>query len=133
VLPAFVLFGVGAGLAFMPLLTIAMAHVPAADAGMASGIVNTSLQLSAAMGVAVLGTVATDRTRTLAAHGQSQTVALLGGYHLAFTVGAVCVAVAVAAALLLLRQPRATEMAGEPAIDRDETLAAESLIEPEAA
>jgi EmrB/QacA subfamily drug resistance transporter len=133
VLPAFVLFGVGAGLAFMPLLTIAMAHVPAADAGMASGIVNTSLQLSAAMGVAVLGTVATDRTRTLSAHGQGQAVALLGGYHLAFTVGAVCVAVAVAAALLLLREPRVTQMAREPAIDRDEAVAAESLIEPEAA
>lgn len=53
VLPAFILFGVGAGLAFMPLLTIAMAHVPTADAGMASGIVNTSLQLSAARDEAI--------------------------------------------------------------------------------
>ena len=57
VLLSFMLIGVGAGLAFMPLLTIAMAHVPTADAGLASGIINTSLQMSAAIGVAVLGAV----------------------------------------------------------------------------
>jgi EmrB/QacA subfamily drug resistance transporter len=133
VLPAFVLFGIGAGLAFMPLLTIAMEHVPAADAGMASGIVNTSLQLSAALGVAVLGTVATDRTHTLASHGDGQTASLLGGYHLAFTVGAVSVAVAVAAALLLLGRPRSPRASEEPAADVEEVVAPAALVEAEVA
>ena len=105
-LPAFVLIGLGAGLAFMPLLTIAMANVPAADAGMASGIVNTSLQLAAAIGVAVLGTVASDRTRTLTAHGRPHIAALLGGYHLAFLVALGCAGVAILAAAATLRQPR---------------------------
>ena len=106
VLPAFLLFGIGAGLAFMPLLTIAMANVPAADAAMASGIINTSPQLAAALGVAVLGTIATDRARTLAAAGNSPSSALLSGYHLAFAVAGGCVAVAVALALLTIRAPR---------------------------
>lgn len=57
VLVPFVLMGVGAGLSFMPLLTIAMAEVPRSDAGLASGIVNTSLQVSTAIGVAVLGSL----------------------------------------------------------------------------
>jgi EmrB/QacA subfamily drug resistance transporter len=115
ILIAFLLMGAGAGLAFMPLLTIAMAHVPLADAGLASGIVNTSLQLSAAVGVAVLGTIATDRTRTLVAHGVGHTDALLGGYHLALTIGAASVATAIIAALLLLREPRRPRAVAEPA------------------
>ncbi len=104
--PAYLLMGVGAGLAFMPLLTLAMANVPATDAGMASGIVNTSLQLSAALGVAVLGTLSTDRTRTLSAHGHGHVAALLGGYHLAFAVAAGCALAGVIAALVLLRESR---------------------------
>ena len=108
---AFVLIGAGAGLAFMPLLTIAMARVPAPDAGLASGIVNTSLQISGAIGVAVMGTLSTERTHALLADGQAPATALLGGYRLAFSVGAGCVAVALGAALVWLRRPPA---AGEP-------------------
>ena len=78
---AFLLMGAGAGMAFMPLLTIAMAEVPPADAGLASGIVNTSLQVSAAIGVAVLGTVSTDHTRARLANGAGLDHALLGGYQ----------------------------------------------------
>lgn len=104
VLPAFLLIGLGAGLSFMPLLTIAMAEVPVADAGMASGIINTSLQLSAAIGVAVLGTIATERTQTLLGAGHARNVALLGGYHLAFVVAVGCAGAAVLAALVLLRR-----------------------------
>jgi EmrB/QacA subfamily drug resistance transporter len=119
-LPAFVLIGLGAGLAFLPLLTIAMANVPATDAGMASGIVNTSLQLAGAIGVAVLGTVASDRTSTLIAHGHSPAAALLGGYHLAFLVALGCAGVAVVAAALTLRAPRRTALsAAEPAPEGD--------------
>jgi EmrB/QacA subfamily drug resistance transporter len=106
ILPAFVLIGLGAGLAFMPLLTVAMANVPPADAGMASGIVNTSLQLSGAIGVAVLGTVANSHTRTLLARGESELNALLGGYHLAFLVALACAGAAAVAAVLTLARRR---------------------------
>jgi EmrB/QacA subfamily drug resistance transporter len=128
VVGAFVLVGAGAGLAFMPLLTLAMANVPSADAGLGSGIVNASLQMSAAIGVAVLGSVAAAHTKTLAAQGDGSTAALLGGYHLAFLVGAVCVGVAVVASLLLLREPRRPATVsertgeGEPAGDREAAL-----------
>jgi EmrB/QacA subfamily drug resistance transporter len=115
VLPAFVLIGLGGGLAFMPLLTIAMANVPPADAGMASGIINTSLQLSGALGVAVLGTVATERTANLLAAGRPHIPALLSGYHLAFGVAVVCTGAAVVATLLTVRRPGAA--AQEPLID----------------
>jgi Na+/melibiose symporter-like transporter len=96
--------GLGIGSAFMPLLQIAMADVPAADAGLGSGIVNVSQQVAGALGLAVLGTVATDRTQA--------TGSLLAGYHLAFVLGAATVAAGVLAALALLKerhvQPHAT-------------------------
>jgi EmrB/QacA subfamily drug resistance transporter len=123
VLGAFVLVGAGAGLAFMPLLTLAMANVPAADAGLGSGIVNASLQMSAALGVAVLGTVAATHTKSLASQGAGATASLVGGYHLAFLVGAICVGVALLAALLLLRQPQ------PPATVAERQLEAEVVLE----
>jgi EmrB/QacA subfamily drug resistance transporter len=105
-LGAFLLIGVGAGLSFMPLLNIAMAEVPAPDAGLASGIINTSLQVSAAIGVAVMGTISTDHTRALLEHGIRLDAALLSGYQLAFRVGVGCVVVALVAALVWVRDPR---------------------------
>jgi EmrB/QacA subfamily drug resistance transporter len=105
----FLLMGVGAGLAFMPLLTIAMAEVPMADAGLASGIVNTSLQLSAAIGVAVLGTLSTDRTQSLARAGTAHIPALLSGYHLAYAIAVGSATAAVLVALITLRSPRDRE------------------------
>jgi len=105
-LGAFMLIGAGAGLSFMPLLTMAMAEVPSADAGLASGIVNTSLQVSAAIGVAVLGTLSTARTRSLLAAGARPQPALLEGYRLAFAVGAGCVVAALLAALVWFVAPR---------------------------
>jgi MFS family permease len=105
VMVSFLLVGLGAGLAFLPLLTIAMANVPAADAGLASGIVNVSIQMSAAIGVAVLGTVATDHTNALAAHGHGHIAALLGGYHLAFVIAAGCAVAGILLALAVLRKP----------------------------
>jgi EmrB/QacA subfamily drug resistance transporter len=101
-----VLMGFGAGLAFMPLLTVAMAEVPRSDAGLASGIVNTSLQMATAVGVAVLGTVSTSRTHTLVGQGDSVMSALLGGYHLAFEVGTGCVVAALLVAIVAVRTPR---------------------------
>ncbi len=102
---ALLLLGLGAGTAFIPLLAIAMAHVPPADAGLASGIVNVSLQMSGAIGLAVLGTVSTDHARSLLADGHPLPNALTSGYQLAFLVGAACVAVGTALALALLRPP----------------------------
>jgi EmrB/QacA subfamily drug resistance transporter len=102
---ALLLLGLGAGTAFIPLLAIAMAHVPPADAGLASGIVNVSLQMSGAIGLAVLGTISTDHARSLIADGHSLPNALTSGYRLAFLVGAACVAVGTGLALVMLRPP----------------------------
>jgi len=107
-----VLFGIGAGVAMMPLLTIAMANVKPADAGMASGIVNTSLQLSGAFAIAVLGTLASDRTRTLLATGATQAHALVGGYHLAFGIGTGCIAAGLLFELVWWGAPRLREVIG---------------------
>jgi MFS family permease len=117
VVGALLLQGVGAGLAFMPLLTIAMADVPLADAGLASGIVNTSLQLSAALGVAVLGTLSTDRTQSLVHAGTSHIPALLSGYHLAYAVGVGAITVAVLVAVFTIRNPRRPELVTEVETD----------------
>jgi hypothetical protein len=100
---ALALLGAGVGLAFLALLTVGMSEVPARDAGVASGIINLSMQLSAALGLATLGTIATDHTNTLIAAGKTTRQALLGGYHLAFTIGAICVAVSALVALATLR------------------------------
>jgi hypothetical protein len=100
---AFLLMGFGAGTAFMPLLTIALADVPASDAGVASALINVSLYISGALGLAALGAIATDRTQALAATGSTPDHALVAGYQLAFGVAAVCVAATVAVAVVVLR------------------------------
>jgi MFS family permease len=101
---SFLLFGVGSGTAFIPLLSIAMAKVPKEDAGIASGIVNVSMQISAAIGLALLATISTDRAQTLASRGDPLATALTGGYHLAFLAAAGCVAIGIVLALVLLRE-----------------------------
>src|SRR4051812_12193366 len=106
---AYFAIGLGIGSAFMPLLSIAMADVPPADAGLGSGIVNVSQQVAGALGLAVLGTIATDHTRALQDAGHPVVSSLLGGYHLAFAIGAASVAVGVLAALILLR-PRGADV-----------------------
>ncbi|MDX6537436.1 MAG: hypothetical protein QOD37_1777 [Gaiellales bacterium] len=111
---ALLVLGLGAGLAFIPLLAIAMANVPSADAGLASGIVNVSLQMSGAIGLAVLGTISTDHARSLTADGHSLPDALTGGYQLAFLVGAACVALGAVLALALLRTPPPPAPGTEP-------------------
>ena len=106
---AYFTIGFGIGSAFMPLLMIAMADVPAADAGLGSGIVNVSQQVSGALGLAVLGTVAATRTHALEVAHHPPVAALLAGYHLAFAIGAASVAVGILAALTLLRTPDTRE------------------------
>jgi EmrB/QacA subfamily drug resistance transporter len=114
---AYFVIGLGVGTSFMPLLTIAMADVPAADAGLGSGIINVSQQVAGAFGLAVLGTFASTRSKSLAADGHSLAASLLGGYHLAFEIGAGCLVVGIVLALVLLRQPSglpATATLAEP-------------------
>jgi EmrB/QacA subfamily drug resistance transporter len=105
---AFLLIGLGAGASFLPLLTMGMADAPPKDAGLASGIINVSVQLFGAIGLAALGTIATDHTKALSASGHSLASALTGGYHLAYVVAAVCVGLGILAALLILRPPAST-------------------------
>jgi EmrB/QacA subfamily drug resistance transporter len=100
---AYVCVGLGMGSSFMPLLTVAMADVPPSDAGLASGIVNVSMQMAAALGLAILGTIATDHTHGLLRSGHSEAVALTSGFHVAFAIAAGCVAVGIMIAVLVLR------------------------------
>ena len=95
--------GLGIGNAFMPLLTLAMADVPAADAGLGSGITNVSQQISGALGLAVLSTVAANHTKGLLSDGNGLTSSLLGGYHVAFLAGAVAIGAGIVLAIALLR------------------------------
>jgi MFS family permease len=113
---AYFLLGLGAGSSFMPLLTIAMADVPPRDAGLGSGIVNVSMQVSAALGLAVLSTIATNHTRSLTAQGEPLASALTGGYHLAFTIAAAVVSVGVLVAVVVLRPPRAPAATADHAL-----------------
>ena len=106
------LIGLGIGNAFMPLLTLAMAEVPAADAGLGSGITNVSQQISGALGLAVLSTIAADHTQGLLADGSGTTSALLGGYHVAFIAGAAAIVVGILLAVAILR-PRDPQRADE--------------------
>ena len=87
VLPPMILLGLGAGVAFNPLLLAAMSDVDPKDAGLASGVVNTAFMMGGALGLAVLASLAASRTDTLLANGDSDAAALTGGYHLAFLVG----------------------------------------------
>jgi MFS family permease len=120
ILPAMVLMGLGTGLAFPSLMTLAMSSATPRDSGLASGVVNTSMQVGGAIGLAVLATLATQRTDRLLANGEAAAAALNSGYHLAYLIGAALVVVAIAVALTVLEPARqATETSelagGEPA------------------
>ena len=97
------LIGLGIGTAFMPLLTMAMADVPAEDAGLGSGITNLSQQIGGAFGLAVLSTVAANHTKSLLADDHGLTSSLVDGYQLAFITGAVTIAAGMVLAFALLR------------------------------
>jgi EmrB/QacA subfamily drug resistance transporter len=115
VLPSMILLGIGAGIAFNPVLLAAMSDVEPSDAGLASGIVNTAFMMGGALGLAVLASLAARRTETLSAAGDPPLVALTGGYHAAFLVGAIFAAAAAAIGGLFLRTRGAPEHAGEEA------------------
>ena len=106
---AFVMVGVGAGASFMPLLQIGMSEIPNEDAGLGSGVVNVSQQMAGAVGLAVLSTVASNRTRSLIASGHSALHALTLGYQLALYVAAGCVLLGLALSPILLRTDESPE------------------------
>jgi EmrB/QacA subfamily drug resistance transporter len=120
VFPGMIIMGFAGGITFNPILLAAMGDVEPTEAGLASGIVNTSFMMGGALGLAILAAAAASRTDSLIASGDSQLDALIGGYHLAFLLGALfAAAAAVLAAALLKPQPMqahaGAEGMGEPA------------------
>ena len=109
VLPVMVLLGVGAGLCFPALMTLAMSGATPDDAGLASGLINTTAQVGGALGLAVLATLSASRSAALIGAGEPTPAALTSGYHLAFGIGAVLVLVAIAVAVTVLQPERDTE------------------------
>jgi EmrB/QacA subfamily drug resistance transporter len=128
--PTLFIFGAGAGVAFPALMMLAMSGATPSDAGLASGLVNTTGQVGGAIGLAVLATLSTERTKSLLADGESTAAALTSGFHLAYWIGAALALVAIGAAVTVLRSespamaaqagadPHAhPEGSGEPAYD----------------
>ena len=121
VLPSMILLGLGAGIAFNPLLLVAMADVAPAESGLASGLVNTSFMMGGALGLAVLASLAAFRTGSLSAAGAASIAALNGGYHAAFLAGAVFAGVAAVLGGAVLR-PAAMPEAEAGAALKDKTM-----------
>jgi MFS family permease len=103
VLPGMLLLGFGAGMAFNPVLLAAMSDVEPKDAGLASGVVNTSFMMGGALGLAVLASLAAARSSSLTDAGHGAIDALNGGYHVAFALGAFAAAMAAVLGGTLLR------------------------------
>jgi predicted MFS family arabinose efflux permease len=112
-LPGMILLGVGAGIAFNPVLLAAMSDVAPEESGLASGVVNTAFMMGGALGLAVLASVAASRTSSLKASGHGELPSLLGGYHVSFLVGAIFALSAAAIGVAFFRTSAAT--AGAPA------------------
>jgi MFS family permease len=104
VLPVMLVLGTGAGLFFPSLTTLAMSGVSESESGLASGLINTSLQVGGSIGLAVLAGLATTRADHLRGTGHSTAAALTGGYHLAFLVGAGLVVAAIVVAVRVLER-----------------------------
>jgi EmrB/QacA subfamily drug resistance transporter len=127
VLPGMLLLGTGAGISFPAVMTLAMSDATESDAGLASGLVNTTQQVGGALGLAVLATFSTTRTDALRDSGESVAASLTGGYQLAFAIGAGLVVLAIAIAATVLQpvaaaneeQPHAELATDEPAVLRE--------------
>ena len=103
-MPGFLIVGVGIGFSFVPISIAALAGVKSAEAGLASGLINTSQQIGGALGIAALSTIATTRTEDSLVSGAVPPQALVDGFSSAFTVGAIFAAVGLIAALTLIRR-----------------------------
>jgi EmrB/QacA subfamily drug resistance transporter len=119
-LPGMAALGIGAGLAFPALMTLAMSTATPEDSGVVSGLVNTTQQMGGALGLAVLATLSSSHTALLLHGGASTATALTGGYHRAFEIGAVLVVVGIVLAGVLLRSPAAA-LAVQPSANEDES------------
>jgi len=122
VLPGMLVLGIGGGITFNPILLAAMSGVQPSEAGLASGVVNTSFMFGGALGLAVLASSAASRTESLSNAGHDALSALNGGYHLAFLIGAAfaVAAMVVAAALIRAEAPAAMHAPeGVPAVEAD--------------
>jgi EmrB/QacA subfamily drug resistance transporter len=124
VLPTMILFGIGAGLSFPAMVTLAMSGATPEDAGLASGLVNTSQQVGGALGLAVLATLSSTRTEDRLSEGLGKAAALVDGYQLAFFVGAgfVAVGILLAATVLEHAPPVEPDIAELPDVEPDEQL-----------
>jgi EmrB/QacA subfamily drug resistance transporter len=134
--PTMIFFGFGAGVAFPALMMLAMSGATPSDAGLASGLVNTTGQVGGAVGLAVLATLATERTQSLLADGDSMAAALNGGYHLAYLIGAGLAVVAIVAAVTIMRAEKPAAMAaahGEAAPHGHGAASGEPAYSPDAA
>jgi EmrB/QacA subfamily drug resistance transporter len=120
-LPGFLLIAVGLGFSFVPISIAALAGIEAAEAGLASGLINTSQQIGGALGIAALSTIATSRTSDAIATGSTQASALVTGFHGAFVAGAIIASVGIAAAVTLIRrdelEQQVAPVEGEAALD----------------
>jgi EmrB/QacA subfamily drug resistance transporter len=121
VLPSMVLLGLGAGIAFNPMIIVAMTDVEPERSGLASGLVNTSFMMGGALGLAVLASIAASQTTNAIASGASQISALTDGYHAAFAIGA---AFAITAAVLGFKVLRIQTPAAQPDVAIDDFAAA---------
>jgi len=109
----------GCGLSFVPISIAALAGVEPTEAGLASGLINTSQQIGGAFGIAALSTIATSRTQDAIASGSTQADALVSGFHAAFIAGAAVAAVGIIATCLLVRRDeleQPVEEAVEPSL-----------------
>ena len=113
VLPTMILFGFGAGLVFPALMTVAMSGATHSDAGLASGLVNTTAQVGGALGLAVLATLSATRSDNLISNGTATKAALTSGYHLAFLIGTALVVAALVVATVVLETEKAPDLTAE--------------------
>jgi EmrB/QacA subfamily drug resistance transporter len=120
-LPGFLLIAVGLGFSFVPISIAALAGIQPAEAGLASGLINTSQQIGGALGIAALSTIATSRTEDAIAGGSTQAAALVSGFHGAFLAGVILAAIGIVAALTLIRRDELEQGAelveAEPVLD----------------
>jgi EmrB/QacA subfamily drug resistance transporter len=114
VLPTMIIMGFGIGPSFPALMTLAMSDSTQEDAGLASGLINTSAQIGGALGLAVLATMSATRTDALLADGESQIAALVGGFRIAFLIGAGCLIAGVAVSLTVIKGVAAPAPHGAP-------------------
>jgi len=118
-LPGFLLIAVGLGFSFVPISIAALAGIQPAEAGLASGLINTSQQIGGALGIAALSTIATSRTSDALAGGATRAQALVDGFHGAFFAGVILAAIGIVAALTLIRRDELEQPVeeAEPAFD----------------